>query len=638
MLSGLRLSAALVFIGLTAAAIITFFVISFTGITYDAHFLLRMVLIGIIIAGGLSTLSYSMFSKDIKSLARLEKTAQDIVAGNIFINHTARENSKNNEIGRIAGSLQDISKILQILHTDFLTAKNNIQGGNPRFQIEDLRLQGAYADMVDAINSVANDYAFSCDLISEPLLFIDDKMRVNFANKAIARLTGTDAANVVGMHVNDFLHADIAGHPATIKAFKEKTPQLEIDIQLELSPGQLTDFEYNCKPYVLNNGKTGALILMTNLTHIRELQRLEQKLNDYRHERAEVFTDVVLSSLEKGRLTLDFPHVAHDDDTKEIAQDQEALEGALKKSIDTIKGYVDEITDILKEIADNNFDVSIERDFVGDFGSIKDSVGLITEHVSSAMHEIQTTSAGTDAAAMQLSMSVQDLMTSFQEQSVAISDARDMIDTLTQKTRKNADDAQSASNLSDKVSEAAASGTQHMSDMSAAMEEIKQSSEEIAKVVSIIESIAFQTNLLALNASVEAARAGEHGKGFAVVAEEVRNLAGRSATAAKDTSEMLAKSLGRVNLGVEKTEETATALRNIAEMTASVTDVVANIADVSKEQNEEINRIQKIMEDIYRGTNDNSNVVQNNVAVSEELSSQASMVNALVEQFKIRQV
>ena len=302
---------------------------------------------------------------------------------------------------------------------------------------------------------------------------------------------------------------------------------------------------------------------------------------------------------------------------------------------DIIKGYVDEITSTLHKMADNNFSVGIDRHYVGDFSSIKDSIGLIATSVSSLVSEIQSTTAQVETGAGQISKSTQGLMANFEEQAAVMSEVMCAITILTEKTQKNAADAHSASSLSEQVQDVANTGSQHMKDMSAVMEEIKLSSSEIAKVASIIEGIAFQTNLLALNASVEAARAGEHGKGFSVVADEVRNLAGRSANAARETSEMVAKSLERVNEGVAKSVETNEALQKIVEVTANVTGVISNIANASGRQAEEISKIQNSMEAIYHGSSNNTFTVQNNASVSEELLSQANTLMTLVAKFKI---
>jgi len=226
-------------------------------------------------------------------------------------------------------------------------------------------------------------------------------------------------------------------------------------------------------------------------------------------------------------------------------------------------------------------------------------------------------------------------MTSFEEQASAMSEVREAVDILTDKTQKNAADAKSANELSEQVQVVANIGSQYMRDMSEVMEEIKLSSAEIAEVASIIETIALQTNLLAINASVEAARAGEHGRGFSVVADEVRNLAGRSAKAARETAEMISKSLSRVDEGVAKSIETTEALQKIVKVTVNVTDVISNIADASNEQAEEIIKIQNNMEAIHRNASDNTSAVQSNASISEELSSQANMLMSLVDRFKI---
>ena len=344
----------------------------------------------------------------------------------------------------------------------------------------------------------------------------------------------------------------------------------------------------------------------------------------------------IIDAFQKGNLDISFAKSDYDEDTQAVAERLDSIDAIVKKATDTVKSYVDEITATLQAIANNDFAVDITREYLGDFGSIKESIHMITESVGNLVSDIQVASGQVEVGAGTITKAASGLMATFEEQATAISEVRGAVINLTEKTRKTAEDASEANSLSVQVQQAASEGSGYMTDMSEAMEEIKQSSAEIVKVVGIIENIAFQTNLLALNASVEAARAGEHGKGFAVVAEEVRNLAGRSAAAAKETSDMLAKSLTRVEIGSSKTQQTAQALGNIVEITSNVASVVANIAQVSNEQADDIGRIQNSMETIYQGQMGNANIVQENATVAGELSAQSRTLHELIGKFKIR--
>ena len=594
----------------------------------------RLAIASSILFAVLSLAGVILIYRKISPIHSLTKLASDVSKGNINVNIRRGSLSKD-EIGQLYSSFLDIVKNLNILEENFIKGENAHRHGDVLYRLEDSRLEGYFAKILTRANNIADEFLLSFDVLTEPFIYIDAECKIYYANQIIKDFTDTRHQNVVGMHINDFLNGDISSHPAIVKALKDGTTQSAEDIQLQLNPNQLFNFQFCAAPFAVDGKVACILLFMVNTTDIRNMQRHADKLNAYRNERTEKFTDTVVSALENGNLAVSFHQSAYDEDTKNIAYEQDAVEKIVSKSIGVIKDYVDEITAKLREIADNNFAISIDRDYVGDFGSIKDSMVLITTSVSAVIHEIQTASAELEVGAGQISQSTQELMSSFEQQAAAMSEVREAVNILTDQTQKNAQDAMDANNLSDRVREAANAGTQHMGDMSAVMEEIKQSSAEIAKVAGIIETIAFQTNLLALNASVEAARAGEHGKGFSVVADEVRSLAGRSSAAAKDASEMITRSLERVDEGVAKSAQTTEALRNIVETTANVTDVVANIAHASQSQAEEISRIQNSMEAIYRGTSDNSLSVHGNASVSEELSSQASMLKSLVSRFKI---
>jgi len=226
----------------------------------------------------------------------------------------------------------------------------------------------------------------------------------------------------------------------------------------------------------------------------------------------------------------------------------------------------------------------------------------------------------TASAAGQVSSASQSLAQGSSEQAASIEETSSSIEEMASMTRRNAGNANEAKSLADNATEA-------MSRMSQGIDDIKKSSDETAKVVKTIDEIAFQTNLLALNAAIEAARAGEVGKGFAVVAEEVRNLAQRSAEAARNTAEMIEGSVKNADNGVTITKE-------IAESNRKINNLVAEIAAASNEQAQGIEQINAAMGQMDQATQSNAANAEESASAAEELSSQAEELSNAVRQLQ----
>ena len=254
---------------------------------------------------------------------------------------------------------------------------------------------------------------------------------------------------------------------------------------------------------------------------------------------------------------------------------------------------------------------TVTRPLVQASGGLKEAA----DQVTSAAHEISSSS--------------QTLAESSSEQAAAVEETGASLEDIASMARQNADNANAANGLSQEMGQSSAKGKDVMERMGAAVNEIKKSSDDTAKIIKVIEEIAFQTNLLALNAAVEAARAGEAGAGFAVVADEVRNLAKRSAESAAETSRLIEDSVAKADQGVQLVAEVDTVLSEVVGHVAKVKDLVAEIAAASGEQSEGIGRITNAIGEIEKATQGNAATAEETAAASEELNAQAEMMREM---------
>ncbi len=235
------------------------------------------------------------------------------------------------------------------------------------------------------------------------------------------------------------------------------------------------------------------------------------------------------------------------------------------------------------------------------------------------------------SASGQVSSASQSLAEGATEQAAGLEETSSSLEEMSSMTKQNADNAQQANMLSDEAKKKADTGMESMTRMNTAINDIQKSSNETAKIIKVIDEIAFQTNLLALNAAVEAARAGEAGKGFAVVAEEVRNLAMRSAEAAKNTSAMIEESVKNSENGVSIANEVGKVLEEIVTSVGKTSDLVSEIAAASSEQAQGIDQVNTAMTQMDKVTQQNAANAEESASASEELSAQAEQMDSIVQ-------
>jgi len=236
------------------------------------------------------------------------------------------------------------------------------------------------------------------------------------------------------------------------------------------------------------------------------------------------------------------------------------------------------------------------------------------------------------SASGQVSSASQSLAEGATEQAAGLEETSSSLEEMSSMTKQNADNAQQANTLSSEARKAADTGAKSMTNMNEAIGRIQKSSDETAKIIKVIDEIAFQTNLLALNAAVEAARAGEAGKGFAVVAEEVRNLAMRSAEAAKNTASMIEESVKNSNSGVEIAGEVAKVLDEIVSGIGKTSDLVGEIAAASQEQAQGIEQVNTSVTQMDKVTQQNAANAEESASASEEMNAQAQSMNDAVQE------
>ncbi|MCL1843008.1 MAG: methyl-accepting chemotaxis protein [Defluviitaleaceae bacterium] len=530
--------------------------------------------------------------KSLKPLGGLTESVKEVTRGNFNFNMNASAVSRD-EIGRLTGDVYSLVNVIRSMLDDLdkFNREASVQG-DIDYRLDSGRYTGAYKDLLEAMNKYAD--SFSNDI----RLTIDILKRI------------TDGDHDIQIPILPGKKAELSHGLQGLDNLIEAVYEALVTIADKAAKG---NFDFS----VDTSGFKGGWAVMT--------EGINAFLSDVQKPLKEIGS--VLNRVEQGLF-----------DAKvegDYAGDFLIVKNDINSVIDRLGSYIRAIDKCLTALSSGDLSYKMNMHFTGDFSRIEESIKRINESLSKTMTDISAASAQVLIGSKQISDSATDLANGASQQASSVQHLNASIDMINEQTRKNAENAEEANDLSNKSTQNAQAGNDAMKKMLEAMLQIKESSNNISKIIKVIQDIAFQTNLLALNAAVEAARAGEHGKGFAVVAEEVRNLAARSQTAATETTGLIADSLRRVDVGSGIAESTAEALDIIVRNANEVLQIINSISASSKEQADAIGSIGEGIGQISSVVQSNSAASEETAAAAEELTAQADLLQQLVSYFKL---
>lgn len=294
-----------------------------------------------------------------------------------------------------------------------------------------------------------------------------------------------------------------------------------------------------------------------------------------------------------------------------------------------------EITEVLGQMGDGNYEISLEQNYVGEFGEIKDSFYKISQEIRHTLHSLREMSNQIKMGSQQLSEAASNLAEASTAQATTVSDLTALTENLYTDMNKNSDEAKRCVNISSQAGQALLAGNKKMEELKGAVGEIGQCSEEIKNIIHVIEDIASQTNLLSLNAAIEAARAGDAGRGFAVVAEQVKNLAEQSAKSAGETTKLIEATVLAVDKGIAIADETASNISEVMEGARTATEKMSQISDLLQQNVQYMKQVDADLGEIQEVIDTNAATSEETAAISQEQTNQVETMADLMNKFVI---
>ncbi len=608
---------------------------------------IQNVIVGTLIVTAIAAVIAIFIANTIsKPLEKLSKSAKSVASGRIDLDIQV---VGKDEIADVQHSFKEVIEVVHKLLDRSAAMKDEIHRGNLFAQIDTSEFEGSWESVVDKVNSVAGTLEGHIRKVPATIMALDTDFNVLYLNDAGLEVIGKDREAVSGAKCFDLFKTD---HCNTEDCACGQAIRLGENVKRETVArpnGVPLDIQYEGMPLKDADGKTiGAFELVVDQTAIKEAARQQERQAEQQREIAEMQQRqsayqsnevqkliAALDLLANGSLQVDSEVAPHSEETKEIATNFDMIYTSLHSMVNSIRSYIDESSDLLGAMSVKRFNRRIDRPYKGDFKAMKQGINTITDSLNEVLRDLSTSSSEISDGADEVSSLAQSLSSASTEQAGTVEEITASMTQVAEQTRLNAENSREVQRQTLEMKTGADRGVAQMQSMLSAMNDIDRSSNEISNIIKVIDEIAFQTNILALNAAVEAARAGEHGKGFAVVAEEVRNLAARSAEAAKETTGLIEDSLEQVSSGKAIADDTASALTQIVGGIDSVAGVIEEIATASSEQAQAIQQISEGVNQISEVTQKNAETAQRSAAASEEMAAQSITLSEMVQEFEL---